>query len=101
MTRDWPVRDRMEPRNKNVAHEPLDQSDKVLMIPLHIKLGLMKSFVKAMNNDSDAFRYLRGKFPELSDAKVKEGVFIGPQIRKILADKQFEELLDGREREHG
>lgn len=99
MTRNWQVRDRMEPGNKNVAHTPLVQRDKVLMPPLHIKLGLMKNFVKAMDNNSDAFLYLRGKFPELSDAKVKEGVFIGPQIRKIVADKQFEQLLSGRERD--
>src|SRR5207245_7664228 len=50
-------------------------------------------------NDSDAFRYLRSKFPELSDAKVKEGVFISPQIRKVIADSQFQDFLSdiGRE----
>ena len=86
------MRDKIEPRKKNVANLPLVQRDKILMPPLHIKLGLMKNFVKAMDNDSDAFRYLRDKFPELCDAKIKEGIFIGPQMRKIAADKQFEEL---------
>ena len=55
----------------------------------------MQNFVKALDNDSDAFQYLCKKFPKLSYAKVKEGVFIGPQIRKIIADRYFDDLLDG------
>lgn len=77
---------------------PLIDRDKVLMPPLHIKLGLVKNFVKALDNDSDAFRYLCNKFPELSYAKVKEGVFIGPQIRKVMADTHFQDLLNDTER---
>ncbi|MFP3026770.1 MAG: hypothetical protein ACEY3L_11215 [Wolbachia sp.] len=50
----------------------------------------MENFVKALDKDSDAFRYL---FPELSYAKMKEGVFISPQIRKIIADGHFQDLL--------
>ncbi|MFP3020308.1 MAG: hypothetical protein ACEY3F_03025, partial [Wolbachia sp.] len=49
--------------------------------------------MKALDNDSDAFRYLCNKFPEVSYAKVKEGVFVGPQIRKIIADSHFQDLL--------
>jgi hypothetical protein len=29
----------------------------------------------------------------VSYAKVKEGVFVGPQIRRVIADQQFEQLL--------
>ena len=93
--RDWPIRDNMQPGSKNVLHVPLVDRDNVIMPPLHIKLGLMKNFVKALDNDSDAFQYLCKKFPKLSYAKVKEGVFIGPQIRKIIADRYFDDLLDG------
>ncbi|MFP3019963.1 MAG: hypothetical protein ACEY3F_01175, partial [Wolbachia sp.] len=39
------------------------------------------------------------KFPELNYVKVKKGVFIGPQIRKIIADSHFQNLLDGTERD--
>ncbi len=88
----WPIRNRMQPGNKNVLRVPLIDRDKVFMPPLHIKLGLMKNFVKALDNGSDAFRYLCNKFPELSNAKVKEGVFIGPQIRKVIADTHFQDL---------
>jgi hypothetical protein len=97
--KNWPVRDRMEPGNKNVLHVPLVDRDRVLMPPLHIKLGLMKNFVKSLDTSSDAFLYIRNKFPEVSDAKVKEGVFIGPQIKKLLDDRHFQDMLGGTERE--
>ena len=35
--------------------------------------------------------FLRTKFPRLSSAKVKEGVFHGPQIRSIMQDCRFED----------
>ena len=85
----------MQPGSKNVLRVPLVQRDRVIMPPLHIKLELMKNFVKALDNDSDAFRSLCTKFPELCTkfyAKVKEGLFIGPQIRKIIADLQLARL---------
>ena len=54
----------------------------------------MKNFVKAMNQEKVAFTYLWEKFPRLSGAKLKEGVFIGPQIR----DEYFDSLLRGDEK---
>ena len=97
MKKNWQVRQEMQPGNRNVINVPLVQRNKVLMPPLHIKLGLMKNFVKGLNKNSEAFRYLRNKFPQLSDAKVEAGVFIGPQIRKIMADKRFENTLGSKE----
>jgi len=47
---------------------------------MHFKFGLMKYFVKAMNQAEAALTYLREKSPRLSEAKLKEGIFIGPQI---------------------
>ena len=32
-------------------------------------------------------------FPGLSAAKLKEGIFVGPQIREMLKDTDFEQLL--------
>jgi len=34
----------------------------------------------------------------VSDAKIKEGIFIGPQIRELMQDKQFNEDLHETER---
>jgi hypothetical protein len=40
----------------------------------------MKNFVKAMKKRGNSFQYLRETFLKLSDTKLKEGIFIGPQI---------------------
>ena len=66
---------------------------KALMPPLHIKLGLMKQFVKALAREGDSFTYLCRKFPCLSDAKIKEGVFIGLDMRKLMNYENFENCL--------
>ena len=53
---------------------------------MHLKLNLVKNFVKAMNQEEAAFTYLWEKFPRLIKAKLKEGIFIGPQIRDLIKD---------------
>ena len=62
--------------------------------PLHIKLGLFKQFVKALNKDSPVFSFLQSTFPSLSNAKIKEGVFIGPQIRKLFRNDELDKMLN-------
>jgi len=62
---------------------------------MHLKLGLTKNSVKAMKQEEAAFTYLREKFPRLSEAKLKEGILIGPQIRDLMKDEYFDKLLQG------
>jgi hypothetical protein len=88
----WPMGENSVPGGKYVRNQALVDKDKILLLPLHIKLGLMKNFVKAMNKHGKHFEYLREKFPKLSDAKLKEGIFIGLQIRGIIDDDVFEHL---------
>ena len=64
---------------------------------LHIKLGPMKNFVKAMDRNGTAFLYLQQKFLLLSDAKIREGVFTGPDIRSLLRDEVSERIITGDE----
>ena len=71
-----------------------DHQFQVLPPPLHIKLGLMKNFMKALHKNGAAFQHLSTVFPDLSAAKPKEGIFVGPQIREVLKDTDFEELLN-------
>ena len=47
----------------------------------------MKNFVKDMDKTGHGFKYVRDKFPNMSDAKIKEGIFIGPQIRELMQEK--------------
>jgi len=96
--KDWTPRDNYTPGNKNILYEPLVKPEKVYLPPLHIKLGLMKNFVKAMDRNGTGFQYLRSKFPRLSDAKIKEGIFVGPQIRNLMKDVDFERSLNNSEK---
>ena len=54
----WPIHRSLKAGDPNVSKNPLIESKKVLLPPLHIKLGLMKRFVKALKTDSDCFKYL-------------------------------------------
>ena len=83
---------------KNVKHPPLVGSSKILLPPLHIKLGLMKNFVKAMDKTAAGFVYLNRKFLRMTEANIKEGVLIGPQIRQLLQDSEFDQALFGKEK---
>ncbi|XP_058848577.1 uncharacterized protein LOC117424572 [Acipenser ruthenus] len=96
--RDWPQRTEFSVGRNNVNWEPLVDPRKVLMPPLHIKLGLMKQFVRALDKESAAFKYLQDFFPKLSEAKVKAGVFVGPQIKKILECNEFPKKLTSKEK---
>jgi hypothetical protein len=81
----------MIPGSKNILRKGLMDPEKIILPPLHIKLGLMKQFVKAL--DGNCFNYLGNKFPALSQAKVKEGIFVGPQIRALTKDRIFQESM--------
>jgi len=81
-----------------VQHPELAEWHKILLPPLPIKLGLLKNFVKGMDRTGSAFKYLAEKFPRLSEAKIKEGGFVGPHIRKLFIDNMFNNLLQGDEK---
>jgi hypothetical protein len=65
---------------------------------LHIKLSLIKNFVKGMDKSSRGLEYVRNKCPNVSDVKIKEGIFIGPHIRKLIQDEQFDKDQNETER---
>ena len=46
-----------------------------------------------MDQTGSALKYLVEKFPRLSEAKIKEGFSVGPQIRKLFRDDMFNSLL--------
>jgi hypothetical protein len=57
----------------------------------------MKNFVKGMDPEGAGFSYLGEKFPSISAAKIKEGVFVGPDIRKLIANPNFDATLSALE----
>ncbi|GBM42738.1 CCR4-NOT transcription complex subunit 6-like [Araneus ventricosus] len=90
LKRDWPQRASFKPGEMNVKHPLLAEPHKIIIPPLHIKLGLVKNLAKAMDKNGPAFKYLHEKFPRLSVAKIKEGVFVGTQIKQLFRDSNFE-----------
>lgn len=94
----WKARDGYVPGQMNVKADPLVDTSKILLPPLHIKLGVFKNFVKTLDPESKAFKYLAKMFPNITNAKLKEGVFVGPQIRKLLSDDEFARLLSSNQR---
>lgn len=67
----------MIPEVMNVEKEGLVDPKKILPSPLHIKLGLIKQFVKALPKERECFRNLCEQFPGLSEAKRTDEVFFG------------------------
>jgi hypothetical protein len=95
---DWPSRTEHVVGKYNVKHPALIDPQKVHLPPLHIKLGLMKNFVKGMDHQGSGFQYLKDKFKGiLTDAKLEAGVFTGPQIRSVIHDSSFPSNLNKNE----
>jgi hypothetical protein len=42
-----------------------------------------------MNKESEGFAHFRQKFPKISEAKVKGGIFFCPQITQLFKDRDF------------
>ena len=85
----WPPRSDLKSGDPNIVHEPPVDRKKRIFPPLHMKLGLMKQFVKALSTDGDCLKYIILTFPGLSIEKIKTSVFNGPQIRQLIKDEQF------------
>ena len=91
----WPTRQSPRIGRHNVYHQPLVSSANVFLPTLHIKLGLMKNFVKAMDQEGDGFKFLKDFFgAHKSDAKLKAGIFVGPEIRKLMLNEEFDSRLN-------
>jgi len=85
----WPLRGEKILGQKNVAHRNLVNKTKMYLPPHHIQLGLIKIFVQTMNKAGEGFDYLRQTFPRKNEAKVKEGIFVGPQVKQLFQDLDF------------
>ena len=92
--KEWPLRKSFVVGETNIQHTPLVKPSLIYLPSLHIKLGLMKNFVKALDQNGDAFKYLCSKFPYISNAKLHEGIFVGPEIRKIMMDPVFDNVMN-------
>ena len=94
---EWPIRHELKPGNHNVKLIPLVNSNNILLHPLHIQLELMKKFVKAFYKEGNAFIHLKYIFHIVSDAKLTEGIFNGPQIRELMKNDNFDRKMNNKE----
>lgn len=112
----WPIRtEATRTRLYNVIADELVPAEKILLPPLHIKLGLVKNYLKYMQRrNENAKTFLADFFPKLSCGKLAEGkyvpfipsdeknkfyfifkgVLVGPDIRRLVASAEFELILD-------
>ena len=84
-----PTRNALKVGEENIIREPLVKREKTMLPPLHIKLGLMKQLVKALDKNGGCLKYLCRFFPGLSLEKLKAGIFDGLQIGKLISDPNF------------
>ena len=51
-----------------------------------------------MNKEGEVFEYLRQKFPRISETKIKEGIFVGPQVKQLFQVADLKNKLNAAER---
>ena len=93
----WPERRSLNCGDKNVINDPIVDRNSILLPPFHIKLGIMRQFVKALDYDIDCFKYISAAFPRLCEEKKEGGIFNGPQIRKLMKDPQLISSMSAKE----
>jgi len=98
----WPQRTSLTPGEKNVVSPPLVLPGESFSAPFVYKAGprgkKKKNSVKRMDKTGRGFEYLRNRFPNVSDAKVKKCIFIGLKIRELIQDKQVDKDQNETER---
>ena len=98
MRNEWPSRETLQVGSHNEVADPLVKPRQVMLPPLHKKLVLMKNFVKVINKESPAFAFIKHTIPQVSDAKLKAGIFDGPQIRSLMKDENFNGIISETEK---
>lgn len=69
----WGDRVTYELGKDSIDHLPLVQSSRVILPPLHIKLGIFRNFVRALDKDGRSFKELNKIFPKLTQSKIDAG----------------------------
>ena len=95
----WPMRTDFSIGTHNVQKPALVSREKILMPSLHLKLGLIKQFIKTLvKRNEKAYECLKSIFSKKSESKIKEGIFDGQEIRRLRKNKTFPKVLKNEER---
>ena len=98
MNTDWPAQEDLAVGDKSIINDPLVNRDRIVLPPLHIKLGLIKQFVEALDKNGGCFNYITKTFPGLSMENLKVGTIDGSQIPKLMQDQTFTARMTVAER---
>ena len=96
--KEWPIRETLKAGMPNIVNDPTVSRENIIFLPLHIKLGLMKQFVKALNTDDECFQHIFSVLPGLLFEKIEASVFNGPQIRTLVRNQEFARKMNDKER---
>ena len=109
---DWKIRTNYETPNEDeesLSNPALVPINKILLPPLHIKLGVFSQLIKSLvpfqgkrvqrDGNPAAMKFLKEFFPNKTETKIEAGTFTGPQIRKLMKSRQdFGKTLNRLER---
>ena len=87
--KEWPAREVLAVGSANIVATALVPRDRIIFPPLHIKLGLVNQFIRALDKNGDCFLYICKVLSGVSYEKLKAGVLNGPEIRKLMRDSSF------------
>ena len=78
----------------NIIYNSIVNTNIILFTPLYIKLGIMNIFIKALERNGSTMKFLKRKFPIISEAKITAVILNGPQIRELKHDNNFDNSMN-------
>lgn len=102
--KDWEKRSPYNPstpasERHSATKKPLVPKEKILLPPLHIKIGLVTQLCKKLYKNNTTYQAeIPNIIKEVSTAKHKGGVYNGPQIRTLFSkSRQLKQILTADE----
>lgn len=94
----WPRRTSFQPDPNNIiGNSRIDPKKSITSYSPH-KTWSNKTVDQSSKGEGSCLEHLRGKFQKFPNAKLKEGIIDGPQIRKMLNDEYFITLMNQKQK---
>lgn len=78
----------------NIANDPFESTEQMVLPRTHIKIGLMEFYAKAMTRKI-SFAVPSKEFLRMNHVKIKSGIFLGRYKEQHMNDGNFDEDLEG------
>ena len=70
----------MDASDHNMMKEQCVDRSSIPLPLLHIKLGIIKNLIKALDKERNTFQLLKSKFQYIRETKINPVILNGPQI---------------------